>query len=550
MKKKFLCAAVSVLSFCAILFSLPSGKETVFAQNPEPRVLSTTATLNVEMLPSSGIAIDKGSNDVLLVAAKFTNAGTEDLTVSEVNISGTSGAYNPLNETNTTLFVGDTKIGAPYIVRDTMVGYNSIQNVGFGIKIPKGQSVTLTLKGDIPLTNAKTPIYYYFTSFIGAYTSSGTRASVSMVGSVGNSVLIVKDAQPAITVATPVFSPAGNTYISPQTVTISTSTAGAVIYYTTDGSTPTTSSLVYSAPLTVSKTTTLKAIAVKSGYTNSRDEYAIYIFTPAPSVASLAIDYSYSGVQTKRGESAVLSAMDLKNYLNRTATIKVKGFNIVAGPNSSISGPNITEAHLSLNKQIIAEGVISSNTRIDFNTIVSVPSMAVGDLALTGKISVGAASPTLLFKIDYDSTVTSGGITTNTPVTIVGNPPIISIDQGAFTPTMDSIKEGAMIRAKGGFDVYIVKYKNGKKFKRLILSPSVFKSYGHLKWEDIIDVDQTILDAYVTSEYVFVAGDNKVWKLESAGDTGKKIDVSAASNYDGDSVYEINATDRDSYVTN
>ncbi|MBR6016012.1 MAG: chitobiase/beta-hexosaminidase C-terminal domain-containing protein, partial [Prevotella sp.] len=66
-----------------------------------------------------------------------------------------------------------------------------------------------------------------------------------------------------VAVRTPTFSPDGGTYTSPQSVTISCATAGAAIYYTTDGSTPTVSSTKYTAPVTVSESLTLKAIAVK-----------------------------------------------------------------------------------------------------------------------------------------------------------------------------------------------------------------------------------------------------------------------------------------------
>jgi hypothetical protein len=103
-----------------------------------------------------------------------------------------------------------------------------------------------------------------------------------------------------------------------------------------------------------------------------------------------------------------------------------------------------------------------------------------------------------------------------------------------------------MIRARGGEDVYIIKYNNGKRFKRLILSPSVFKSYGHLKWEDIIAVDPAVLDCYATSSHVRVTGDSRIWELRSTGgDTGRKALV--VSGYDPDSVYEINLTDLNSY---
>lgn len=66
-------------------------------------------------------------------------------------------------------------------------------------------------------------------------------------------------------VAAPTFSPAGGTYTTAQTVSISTTTSGATIYYTTDGTTPTTSSSQYASALSISATTTVKAIAVKDG---------------------------------------------------------------------------------------------------------------------------------------------------------------------------------------------------------------------------------------------------------------------------------------------
>ena len=85
---------------------------------------------------------------------------------------------------------------------------------------------------------------------------------------------------PPPTTATPTFSPAPGTYNSTQSVTISDTTSGAVIYYTTDGSVPTTTSQLYSAPIQVSSTETIQAIAAASGDTNSPVASATYTITP------------------------------------------------------------------------------------------------------------------------------------------------------------------------------------------------------------------------------------------------------------------------------
>src|SRR5437667_125783 len=79
-------------------------------------------------------------------------------------------------------------------------------------------------------------------------------------------------------VATPTFSPAGGTFASPQSVAIPDATPGATIYYTTDGSTPTTASPAYSGPILVMQTTTIQAMATASGMTNSAVASATYTF--------------------------------------------------------------------------------------------------------------------------------------------------------------------------------------------------------------------------------------------------------------------------------
>jgi len=84
-------------------------------------------------------------------------------------------------------------------------------------------------------------------------------------------------APPPVQVASPSFSPGGGAYPGAQSVTITSATSGAAIRYTTNGATPTpTSGAAYSGPVTISVTTTLKAIAYKSGMTDSSVTTATY----------------------------------------------------------------------------------------------------------------------------------------------------------------------------------------------------------------------------------------------------------------------------------
>lgn len=84
------------------------------------------------------------------------------------------------------------------------------------------------------------------------------------------------------TVATPTFSIASGTYTGTQINTISCSTTGASIRYTTNGTDPTESSTLYSSPLSIAVTTTLKAKAFKTNYNPSLTAPANYTIIPVP----------------------------------------------------------------------------------------------------------------------------------------------------------------------------------------------------------------------------------------------------------------------------
>jgi methionine-rich copper-binding protein CopC len=82
---------------------------------------------------------------------------------------------------------------------------------------------------------------------------------------------------PKLTVATPTFTPNGaSSFTGTQSVTISCTTVGATIHYTTDGTAPTASSPVYSTALSLTSTTTVKAIAVKAGMNDSATATATF----------------------------------------------------------------------------------------------------------------------------------------------------------------------------------------------------------------------------------------------------------------------------------
>ena len=140
-----------------------------------------------------------------------------------------------------------------------------------------------------------TPESYSWNDKIGTWNGSATQvvftAATNQVRMTKITVTVGKAG-----LAAPVFSPAAGTYYDPIQVSITSQTQGAKIYYTTNGSTPTTGSTQYTAPFTLSANTTVKAISTKDGETSDVVE-AVYEFATAKSVNNLA-DYAAQADET------------------------------------------------------------------------------------------------------------------------------------------------------------------------------------------------------------------------------------------------------------
>lgn len=145
------------------------------------------------------------------------------------------------------------------------------------------------------------------------------------------------------TCATPTFSPAAGAVLSGTEVSINCSTSGATIYYTTDGTTPTSSSDVYSDPIEITEATTIKAYAVKADLDDSEiatAEYTIREFggnIDFESALEEYVDWTFENVGNTNTDITAHGGDKYGANINATgngvATLKIQTKEKVALPN-------------------------------------------------------------------------------------------------------------------------------------------------------------------------------------------------------------------------
>jgi hypothetical protein len=170
---------------------------------------------------------------------------------------------------------------------------------------PIGASIAYTLDGSTPMVSGGTVTHG--TLYSGAITVSAN-AIINAIAFQGDLVSAVATAAFQIPPVAPKFSPVAGTYTGTRTVEIYTTTSGASVAFTTDGTTPTqsgdvvTNGTLYSTPLVISATTTLNAIAFEAGGTSSPVSSATYtIGSPPLQVAAPTFGPpagTYPGAQT------------------------------------------------------------------------------------------------------------------------------------------------------------------------------------------------------------------------------------------------------------
>jgi hypothetical protein len=161
------------------------------------------------------------------------------------------------------------------------------------------------------------------------------------------------------TAATPTFSPAAGTYTSAQSVSIADTTAGAIIYYTTNGSVPTTSSTQYSAAIPVGTSETIEAIAVAPGFSNSSVATAAYTINIAAPTFSLTS--SPSSATASSGQSATITlTVTPANGFSQEVTFTCAG--LPSGYGCSFAPSAVTPSGAAVTSTMTIAAALSANS--------------------------------------------------------------------------------------------------------------------------------------------------------------------------------------------
>ncbi|MCH3916561.1 MAG: chitobiase/beta-hexosaminidase C-terminal domain-containing protein [Spirochaetia bacterium] len=261
--------ATSSISFTLHYLTSDTGTYSIGISWPED--LSSTFTKVEASLgdswyegtASGGSATVSGSAAAgdYMVGVRFTNPSGTQLTFSGMDMVN---VFTGLESSGTISFedADFTKAAQPTISTGDVTGGKQVTMATDTAEA----AIYYTTDGTDPATSSTRESYTAPFTLAESKTVEAVAVKADLLDSEGASQVVTVSA-----VATPTFSPAGGTtFTSTQTVTM-TSTSGATIYYTTDGTTPTTSSshITSGGSITLSATTTVKAMAVKSGMTDS-----------------------------------------------------------------------------------------------------------------------------------------------------------------------------------------------------------------------------------------------------------------------------------------
>ena len=187
----------------------------------------------------------------------------------------------------------------------------------------------------------------------------------------------------------PTFSPAGGTYSSEQMVSISDSLSTATIYYTTDGSTPTTSSTEYTGAIAVSQTTTINSIAIASGYTNSALATATYAIQQGVATPTVTVTPSSLSITTAQSDQVMVTVSGGNGNPTPTGSVVLSSGTYNSGATTLTAGS--ATINIPAGKLSVGNDTLTASYTPDAGSS-SIYSSAIGSAPLTVVQAIGTCT--------------------------------------------------------------------------------------------------------------------------------------------------------------
>lgn len=459
-----------------------------------PEVTSATYTIVYapSISPVSGVYAD--SVDVTIVAHAPTMAATRTrstlMTATQPAIHYTTDTRVPTTDSAT--YTGALTVTANTVVKAVVATENTLSSAASAnytivvapTILPAGGSYTNYVTVTLSNPNALATIYYTLdgstpTSSSSVYSvplalnASATVKCLAAIDGVSSSVVSATYALPA---AVPTITPSAGIYEFTQAVTI-TSDTGSTIYYTLDGSNPTIASNVYSTPITLDHSASVKAIAVNTlGASSSASQtYEIVYPTPKQAISQLYYDAS------------------THSYLWKAKSLAAPTFSISSGSYNTAQAVSINAAvGASIYYTLDGSTPTASSTLYTTSITLSVPSILKA-IAVSGSSVSTVASATYAINLSptitaitpndiqegiaYDSiTVTGSNLSSWSQVALNGIPcPVVSATNN-FSSLSIKIPAKALWAQNNSLTPILIQVTNGPNLSQL--------TYGHIvpKW--------------------------------------------------------------------
>jgi Chitobiase/beta-hexosaminidase C-terminal domain/Family of unknown function (DUF6298)/Putative collagen-binding domain of a collagenase len=287
-----------------ILFTSPIDEDAVLFLQAIPALSSQN--------PSTSVGLS--DTDMVLTTAAATSTQTSSLSLSNTGPVTVTQGSSVITTISATLAPGSRR-----------------RSISFSVSgLPQGVSAAFSPNSCTPDCSTQLKVTASSSAVVGSYTITVTGKNKQYQATTSFTLSVAQP--PTAAVTAPTITPNGGTFTNSVTVALQTSTAGASIFYTTDGTTPTQSSKSYTAPFPLTATSLVKTLAFKNGMTPSSQVSAWF-------TKDVAFDFSLSNTGNKSltAGSSVTNVINAGLLSGTTQSVAYSVMGLPSGATASLS---------------------------------------------------------------------------------------------------------------------------------------------------------------------------------------------------------------------